>query len=126
MSGGVDLEQRSDTWWNDVWRDGNLDAVFDLFTDPFRRHASTGSETLTPREYRDRLANNHRLLARAATTIGDRVWTRATTRGLNLETGERSVLTWLLVQRFEQDRIAEQWTATISGIEWEPERPHRG
>jgi len=116
--------RQSDRWWSDVWRDGNVDAVLELFTDPFRRHSSTGTETLTPAAYRTRLGEVQRVLARAVTTIddrvvaGDRVWTRATTRGLNLETGEQSVLTWLLVQRFEGDRIAEQWSATLPGVEW--------
>lgn len=111
-----------------MWREGNLDAVLGLFTEPFTRHAGTGSETLTPAQYRDRLASIQRVLDGAVTTIddrvvdGDRVWTRATTRGLNRETGERSVLTWMLIQRFEGDRIAEQWTATIPGIEWQAER----
>jgi len=124
MTGGSRLEERSDAWWNEVWRDGNVDAVAELFTDPFRRHAATGSETITTAEYRERLAKIQRVLARAVTTIddrvvsGDRVWTRATTRGLNLETGERAALTWLLVQRFEGDRIAEQWSATLPGVEW--------
>jgi ketosteroid isomerase-like protein len=122
--GGADLVDVSDRWWTAIWRDGDLDAVDELFTDPFTRHSSAGSETMPRAAYRARLAEVQRVLSNATTTVddravvGDRVWTRATTRGLNLETGERAILTWMLVQRFEGGRIAEQWAATVPGVEW--------
>ena len=64
------------------------------------------------------------MLSRVETTIddrvvdGDRVWTRATSKGINRETGERSIVTWLLVQRIEGGRIAEHWVATFTGVDW--------
>ena len=64
------------------------------------------------------------MLSRVETTIddravdGDRVWTRATSKGINRETGERSVVTWLLVQRIDDGRIAEHWVATFPGVDW--------
>ena len=64
------------------------------------------------------------MLSRVETTIddravaGDRVWTRATSKGINRETGERSIVTWLLVQRIVGGRIAEHWVATFTGVDW--------
>ena len=46
------------------------------------------------------------------------MWTRATSVGINRETGERAVVTWMLVQRIEGERIAEHWVATLPGVDW--------
>lgn len=114
----------SERWWNDVWRDGDLDVLDAILTDPFTRHTASGSETLPTATYRARIAEFQRALARAVTRIddravdGDRVWTRATSIGINRETGERAVVTWLLVQRIADGRIAEHWVATLPGIDW--------
>jgi ketosteroid isomerase-like protein len=114
----------SQRWWDDIWRDGDVDAVDELFTEPLVRHTGSGSETVTRAAYKARLAEFQRVLTRVTTTIddrvvdGDRVWTRATSRGLNRETGELTVMTWLLVQRMESGRIAEQWVATFPGVDW--------
>jgi ketosteroid isomerase-like protein len=115
----------SQRWWDDIWRDGNLAVVEELLTEPFTRHTSTGSETVSRAAYRGRLAEFQRVLSRVQTTIhdrtvdGDRVWTRALSKGINKETGERSVVTWLIVQRIEDGRIAEHWVATFPNVEWE-------
>jgi predicted SnoaL-like aldol condensation-catalyzing enzyme len=114
----------SQRWWDEVWRDGNLAAVDDLITDPFTRHTGTGSETVSRAAYKGRLAEFQRVLSRVETTIddrvvaGDRVWTRATSKGINRETGERSLVTWLLVQRIADGRIVEHWVATFPGVAW--------
>lgn len=114
----------SQRWWDEIWRDGRLDAIDELFTEPFVRHTGTGTEHESRAAYKRRLAEFQRVLSRVETTIddrvvdGDRVWTRATSRGINRETGERSLVTWLLVQRIEDGRIAEQWAATFTGVDW--------
>lgn len=114
----------SDRWWTDVWRDGDVDALDTLLTDPFTRHTRTGSETLPLAEYKRRLAGMMRTLTKATTSIddravaGDRVWTRATSRGMNRETGEHALVTWLVVQRMAGGRIAEHWLATMPGVDW--------
>ncbi|MFV0307883.1 MAG: nuclear transport factor 2 family protein [Desertimonas sp.] len=114
----------SDRWWTAVWRDGDVAAMADIFTDPMTRHTSSGSETLRIADYQRRIADTQRAFCCATTTVddrsvdGDRVWTRATSRGINKETGEPSLVTWLIVQRFEADRIAEHWVATLAGIDW--------
>jgi SnoaL-like domain len=114
----------SQRWWDDVWREGKLDALDEICTDPFIRHTGTGTERVDLRAYKGRLSEFQRVLSRAETVIddrvvsGDRVWTRATSRGINRETGERSIVTWLLVQRIENGRIAEHWVATFPGVDW--------
>ncbi len=123
-SGDSRLVAVSQRWWDEVWRDGNLDAIDEIFTDPFTRHTGTGSERADLRAYKGRLSEFQRVMSRAETVIndravnGDRVWTRATSKGINRETGELSIVTWLLVQRIENDRIAEHWVATFPGVEW--------
>jgi predicted SnoaL-like aldol condensation-catalyzing enzyme len=114
----------SQRWWDDIWRDGRLDAVDELFTEPFIRHTGTGTDHESRAAYKGRLAEFQRVLSRVETTIddrvvaGDRVWTRATSRGINRETGERSLVTWLLVQRISNGLIAEHWVATFTGVDW--------
>ena len=114
----------SDRWWNEIWRDGNVDAVDELLTDPFVRHTSLGSMVSPRHEYKVMLAEIQRTLRRPETTIddrvvdGDRVWTRATSHGLNLETSETNVVTWMLVQRIAEGRIAEHWVLTVRGVDW--------
>ena len=114
----------SDRWWVEVWRDGRIDALDEILADPFIRHTASGSETVARATYKARLAEFQRALSRAETRIddrvvdGDRVWTRATSNGINRETGELAVVTWLLIQRIADGRIAEHWVATIAGIDW--------
>jgi hypothetical protein len=84
----------SQRWWDDVWRDGNLDAIDEIFTDPFVRHTGTGSERADLRAYKARISEFQRVLTRAET------------------------VTWLIVQRIEDGRIAEHWVATFPGVDW--------
>ena len=114
----------SDRWWDEIWRDGDIDAVDELLTDPFVRHTSLGSMVSPRHEYKAMLAEIQRTLCRPETTIddrvvaGDRVWTRATSHGLNLETSETTVVTWMLIQRIAEGRIAEHWVLTVRGVDW--------
>lgn len=112
-------------WWNRVWGEGDLDALDELLTDPYVRHTSAGSETITRAAYKAKLANSQRLLYRPDTTVddevvvGDRIWTRATSRGLNLDTGEVATITWMTIHRVEDGRLAEAWIAALVGVEWD-------
>jgi hypothetical protein len=114
----------SQRWWDEIWRDGRLDAIDELLTEPFIRHTGTGTDHDSRAAYKGRLAEFQRVLSSVETTIddrvvaGDRVWTRATSRGINRETGERSLVTWLLVQRISGGQIAEHWVATFTGVDW--------
>lgn len=84
-----------------------------------------GTERLTREQYRKRLVQSQRVMRGAATTIddevvgGDKVWCRATSRGVNLDTSEASVMTWMVIHRIEGERLAESWTLALPGVEWE-------
>jgi hypothetical protein len=114
----------STQWWDDIWRDANFDVVDDILTDPFVRHTGAGTAVSSRADYKMMLAEFQRTLCRPQTTIddrvisGDRIWTRATSRGFNRETGEPTVVTWLIVQRISGDRIAEHWLLTMRNVDW--------
>lgn len=120
----MSLLDLSDRWWNEVWRDGELAVVDEIFTDPFVRHSATGTAITSPEQYKRLLNDFQRTLHRPVTTIdvrdvvGDRIWTRATSRGVNRESGGATVATWMLLQRVDHGRIAEQWTLTVTGVDW--------
>lgn len=112
-------------WWDGIWGDGELDIVDEICTDPYVRHTGMGTERLTRAEYKGKLVRTREVLYGAVTTIdeqvvvGDRVWTRATSRGVHLAAADRSVMTWMVLHRIEGDRLAEVWAATLPGVEWE-------
>lgn len=116
-----DLSRR---WWNELWREGRIDVADEIVADPIVRHSSTGTFVTSRDDYKRQLAEFQRTLCKPETTIddrsleGDRLWTRATSRGINRETGEPSIVTWLMVQRIVDGRIAEQWTMTAWGVDW--------
>jgi hypothetical protein len=111
-------------WWDEMWGTGNFDLLDELVTDPVVRHTGAGTEVTTRAAYRARLIELQRTLHRPRTTIddvavaADRIWARLTSRGLNLETGERSVLTWMMEFRVVGDRIAELWVLGANGVDW--------
>ena len=111
-------------YWDALWRRRDLSVVDELIGEPYVRHSSAGTRAVSRKEFKRELANAWRLLHDASTTVedqvsdADRVWTRATTRGINLDTGEMSVVTWLTIHRLEGGRIVESWTATLPGVDW--------
>jgi hypothetical protein len=112
-------------WWDGIWREGNLDLVDELCTDPYTRHTGMGTERLSHEEYKKKLVQTQRVLRGAVTTVddevvaGDKVWSRATSRGVNLDGEHGQVMTWMVIHRIEGDRLAEIWAATLPGVEWE-------
>jgi ketosteroid isomerase-like protein len=116
-----DLLQR---WW-DVWADGDVDVLDALVADPYVRHTAAGTETISLAEYKRRLVEYLRVLHSATTTVddvavsGDTIWSRATSRGVNIESGERALMTWLMVHRVVDGRFAEVWSVALSGVDWE-------
>jgi len=111
--------------WYDIWREDDLSVVDELCTDPYIRHTGMGTERLSLAEYKKKLAQTTRVLKGAVTSIddfvvdGDKVWSRATSRGVNLDTVDKSVMSWIVVHRIEDGKLAEVWAATVPGVEWE-------
>jgi hypothetical protein len=111
-------------YWDGLWTRRDLGVIDELIAEPYVRHSSAGTRTLTRAEFKREVREAWHLLHDPATTIddqvaaGDRVWTRATTQGINLDTGEKSVLTWLVVHRLADGRLVESWSATLPGVDW--------
>jgi ketosteroid isomerase-like protein len=126
-SPAVDEEAMAATvarYWDELWTRRDLDVIDELFAEKYVRHSSAGTRVLRRDDLKREVRAAWRLLHDAVTTVddqvvdGDRVWTRATTEGVNLDTGEPSVLTWLVVQRLADGRIVESWNATMPGVDW--------
>jgi ketosteroid isomerase-like protein len=111
-------------YWDGLWHRHDTAVVDELIGETYVRHSSGGTRSLSRAEFKKELAGVWRLLHDSSTTVddqtvdGDRVWTRATTRGINLDTGQMSVVTWLTVHRVDGGRIVESWTATLPGVDW--------
>jgi hypothetical protein len=113
-------------YWQGLWRDRDLSVIDEFVAEPYVRHSAAGTRSLTRAELKREIAGAWRVLHDPDTTIedqvadGDRVWTRATTQGINLDTGEPSVLTWLVVHRLAGGQLVESWSATLPGVDWRP------
>jgi hypothetical protein len=111
-------------YWEGLWHRHDLSIVDELIGEPYVRHSSAGTKSLSHAQLKRELTEAWQLLHDPATTIddqvaaGDRVWTRATTQGINLDTGETSVVTWLVVHRLADGRLVESWAATLPGVDW--------
>lgn len=125
----ADARELVNRWWS-IWRDGDLSAVDQICADPYLRHTGMGSERLTRKAYKEKLRLTLKVLHGAVTTVDDqvvvtdpvtgetKVWTRATSRGVNLTSEEDSVITWIVIHRIADGLIAETWAATLSGVHW--------
>ncbi len=102
-------------YWDKVWGEGNLDVLGDFVADPYRRHSPSGTRTMSLKAFGAEMAQYQRTLHRPKTDVkaitvdGDLVWSRLVSVGLNVDTGEKSVITWMVCNRIERDRIAESW-----------------
>ena len=107
-----------------MWEHGDVDAVGELVTDPLIRHTSAGTKRTSLVEYKKLLVQYQRVLHGAVTTIddeavsGDRIWVRATSRGVNLETGEPALFTWMVVFRVAESKLAEYWALVAPRVSW--------
>jgi ketosteroid isomerase-like protein len=111
-------------WWA-IYRDGDVDVLDDICTEPYTRHTSMGTERVSLADYKKRLTAAMEVIRGAVTTIddqvvaGDKVWSRATSRGVDLVTEEPLAITWLAVHRIEGDRLVESWTTAVPRVDWE-------
>jgi hypothetical protein len=121
-----DEEARSffDRWWKRVWHDGDVGLMDELVAERYVQHSARGNVVLDRGEFKKRMVQYQRVLHGAVTTVddytvdGDKLWMRATSRGANLEANAASIVTWLIVYRFEAGRVVEAWVATVPDIDW--------
>lgn len=112
-------------YWDEVWGQRRLELIDELMADPYTRHSAAGTRRMRRSELKDEFVQYWRVLFNASTTVddqaiaGDRVWTRATMKGVNLDAGGvPNVVTWLIVHRVQDGRFVESWSATLPGVDW--------
>ncbi len=112
-------------WWDEVWGEADTGPIDELVADRYVRHSASGTRVLTREELKADMAQYFRVLHKPTTTVddravaADRVWSRLTSRGVDLETGELRTVTWLQVHRFDDTcRICETWLLYADGVDW--------
>ena len=120
----VDPIRVVEQWQERAWGNCDLDAVDELTTDPLVRHGPSGTEHRTHAQLKHDLRQYQRALGKPEITVhdrtvdGDRVWSRVTMRGANLDTGEPRTLQWLQIHRVVDGRLSEIWSLYASDIVW--------
>jgi steroid delta-isomerase-like uncharacterized protein len=112
----------ADRVWEEVWHQGNLDRIDDLFAPSFVRH-DPGRELHGPEQNRQFIKGLRASFPDLHFTVddqiaeGDEVCIRYRFQGTHTEafngvppTGKRVTYSAILIYRFEGDKIAEQWT----------------
>ena len=123
-SSGASAESVVRAYWERVWLERDLDALADLVADPVVRHTAEGTESLTRRELRRRLASAFEAVRATEVSIdsitadGPDAWVRLTLRGVSLATAAPMSLAWLGQYRVEGGRIAELWALHQPGADW--------
>jgi mannose-6-phosphate isomerase class I len=113
-----------DEWQRRAWGDCDLSAVDDLIAEPFVRHGVTGSAKRTHAELKHDLGQYQKALGKPVIIVhdrmadGDKVWSRTTMRGANLQTGEPRTIDFLQIHRLVDGRIVEVWTLHATDVEW--------
>ena len=96
-------------WLDEVWMAGDLDAVDELVAERYVRHGPSGTVVRDRDALRDDMRQYFRVLHKPVITVddqavaGDRVWTRMTIEGVDLEAGTTRLMTWLQVFRIDAD-----------------------
>jgi ketosteroid isomerase-like protein len=114
-----------DEWQRRAWGECDLSVVDELITEPFVRHGLSGSAKRTRDELKSDLRQYQKALGKPVIEVrdrvvdGDKVWSRTTMRGANLQTGETRTVERLQIHRVEDGRIAEVWSLTATDAFWE-------
>lgn len=112
-------------WQERAWGECDLSVVDELIAEPFLRHGPTGTAKRTRSELKHDLKQYQRALGKPVITVhdrvvaGDKVWSRTTLRGANLETGEPRVMDWLQIHRVVGGQIVEVWSLYATDVNWE-------
>lgn len=112
----------ADQVWEEVWHQGNLDRLDDLFAPNFVRH-DPGRDLHGVEQNRQFIASlrtafpDGRFTTEDQIAEGDKVVTRYRFKGTNLgafqgmaPTGKQVSYSAILIYRIADDKIAEQWT----------------
>ena len=111
-------------WQARAWGKGDLGAVDELVADPLHRHGPSGTEYRTHIELKRDLKSYQRALGAAEVIVrdrvadGDRVWSRVTMHGANVDTGAPRTLQWLQIHRVVDGKIVEVWSLYASDVQW--------
>jgi ketosteroid isomerase-like protein len=111
-------------WQQRAWGECDLTVVDELIADPFVRHGVTGSTLRTHDELKHDLCQYQKALGKPVITVhdrvvdGDKVWSRTTMRGANLQTGETRTIDWLQIHRVADGKIVEVWTLHATDVDW--------
>ena len=111
-------------WQERAWCHGDLDAVDDLLADPVLRHGPSGTQRRSHAEMRSDLHRYQRALGKPQITVhdrvadGDRVWSRLTMQGANMDTGEPRTVQWMQMHRVAAGRIVEYWVLYATDVKW--------
>lgn len=112
-------------WHDRGWSRGDTTVVDDVIGDSFTRHSASGTSVRTRDQLKDDLRQYQRALHQPEITVhdrivdGDRVWSRLTMRGCNLDTGERRTVDSLTIHRIEAGRIVEVWSLHAAAANWD-------
>ncbi len=121
----ADPESVVRSYWERIWLERDLDALEDLVSEPIVRHGPDGTETLTRRQLRQRLAGAFEAICASEVSVhalsadGDTIWIRLTLRGVSLATASAMLVAWMGQYRVAGGRIAEIWSLHQAGIDWE-------
>ena len=107
---------------------GDLDVIDELVVPSYVRHGPSGTVVRDRDALREDLRQYFRVFHKPVITVddqavaGDRVWTRMTIEGVDLEAGTTRVMTWLQVFRIDSEgRLAESWLLHAVGVDWRGE-----
>ncbi len=111
-------------WQARAWGECDLNAVDELVADPVLRHGPSGTQHRSHDELKRDLMSYQRALGKPEIIVhdriadGDRVWSRVTMRGANMDTGEPRTVHWLQIHRIVDGRIAELWSLYATDVKW--------
>lgn len=111
-------------WQARGWGECDLSVVDELAGDPMVRHGPSGTRQRTHDELKQDLRSYRRALGKPEIIVhdrvvdGDRVWSRVTMRGANIETGQPHAVEWLQIHRVVDGRIVEFWGLYATDVKW--------
>ena len=114
-----------DDWQHRAWGEGDVSVIAELVAEPFVRHGVTGTAKRTHAELEHDLRQYQKALGRPAITVhdrvvdGDKVWSRTTMRGANLQSGEPRTIEFIQIHRVADGKIVEVWTLHATDVHWE-------